>query len=340
MCACKFQTRLIGETLNNERVLIVEDEIIIAQDLMARLKRLGYSILGPATTGAAAIELAKLERPDVILMDISLGGDIDGIEAAAQIKSFSNVPVIYVTAFSDDAVLDRAKPTTPSGYLIKPFVERELKATIETACYRHRMEEELRQSREQYRALLDASGAVPWEMDAKTMEFTYVGAQCSTVFGLAPGDMGRFDTWLGRVHEEDRAEVEKLYRNAAQNPDGIEVEYRVDPGDGRQLWIRDTLSSSNNSGGELRLRGYMLDITKHMVAKLEREQHNRELKEALDRIKTLHGLLPICAWCKKIRDDKGYWQQVEVYVKERSEAEFTHSICPDCRKDLEDEEGK
>ena len=79
---------------------------------------------------------------------------------------------------------------------------------------------------------------------------------------------------------------------------------------------------------------------KRKLAEIEKQEKIYELNRALTEIKTLHGLLPICAWCKKIRDDKGYWQQVEVFVKEHTDAEFTHSICPDCKMNVEKEIGK
>lgn len=325
--------------MRNIKVLVVEDESIIAQDMISRLKRMGYSSVGPAITGEKAIELASSELPDIILMDISLAGDMDGIEVASRIRAKHNIPVIYVTAFSDDKVLDRAKPTAPYGYLIKPFIEKELRATIETALYKHRVEEELRQSREQYLALLEASGAVPWEMDAKTLKFTYVGPQAKTVIGIEPTEMDSFDSWLSRVNADDVQHVKNLYTNAGDNKGSNEIEYRINLLDGRRLWIRDLVTSATNANGDTRIRGYMLDITIRKEAEIERERHTQEIQEALDRITTLQGLLPICAWCKKIRDDSGYWQQVEVYIKDRSRAEFTHSICPECRKNLEDEIG-
>lgn len=319
------------------KVLVVEDESIIAQDMISRLSRMGYSALGPAITGEKAIEITNNELPDIILMDISLAGDMDGIEVASRIRAQHNIPVVYVTAFSDDKVLDRAKPTAPYGYLIKPFIEKELRATIETALYKHSVEEELRQSREQYRALLEASGAVPWEMDADSMKFTYVGPQAKTVIGIEPGEMDSFDSWLERINADDAQQVRDAYTSTGDGLDNSEIEYRIDLEDGRRLWIRDMVTSDTNAKGETRIRGYMLDITIRKEAEIERERHTQELQEALDRITTLQGLLPICAWCKKIRDDSGYWQQVEVYIKDRSKAEFTHSICPECRKNLEDE---
>jgi PAS domain S-box-containing protein len=319
------------------KILVVEDEYIISQDLMVRLENMGYAPLGPAATGDEAIELVSNEQPDVVLMDIALSGEMDGIDTAEQIKTDYNIPVIYVTAFSDDSVVDRAKPTEPYGYLIKPFVDKELKATIETAFYKHQMEDQLRRSREQYRALLNASGAVPWEMDALTKRFTYVGSQSKSVLGISPQDMDSLEKWLGMVHPDDITELRELYAWGPEHQEGREVEYRVTLGGNRQLWIRDMLSSSGESDGPEMIRGYMQDITIRKQAELERQRYTEEIKEALDRIQTLQGLLPICAWCKKIRDDQGYWQQVEVYVKDHSKAEFTHSICPDCKKQVEEE---
>lgn len=321
-----------------EKVLVVEDEFIISHDLMARIANMGYTAVGPAATGRDAIELMRKEHPDVVLMDISLSGNMDGVEAAGHIREEHNVPVIYVTAYSDDSVIERAKPTAPYGYIIKPFVDKELKATIETALYKHAMEEELRRSREQYRALLDASGAVPWEMDASTMKFTYVGAQSGSVLGIEPEDMDNLDKWLRMVHPDDAHGLRELYTGTNKDlTQASEVEYRVKLGEDRLIWIRDTISISGDSSGASKIRGYMQDITLRKEAEIERNRYTQELKEALDRIKTLQGLLPICAWCKKIRDDKGYWQQVEVYVRDRSEAEFTHSICPECKKKVEDD---
>jgi len=326
-----------GGEMSKTRVLVVEDEYILSQDLFIRLEKMGYVPLGPAATGNEAIELTENESPHVVLMDIALSGDMDGIEAAGRIGSTFNIPVIYVTAFSDDKVVDRAKTTAPYGYLIKPFIDRELKVTIETACYKHRMEEELRETREQYRALLDASGAVPWEMDTATGEFTYVGPQSSSVLGIGPDDMGNLDKWLSKVDPDDAEKVRGLYTEASRAETGSEIEYRVNLKGSRQVWIRDWITSSVSARGEIRVRGYMLDITLVKEAEMERNRYINELREALDRIRTLHGLLPICAWCKKIRDDRGYWQQVEVYIKERSDAEFTHSICPECRERVEQE---
>ena len=128
------------------RILIVDDERIVAINLHEQLEDLGYQPLGPAATGEAAITLAGELQPDLVLMDIQLGGDIDGVVAAREIRERFHIPSLFVTAFSEDATLERAKVAEPFGYILKPFEGRELKANIEMALYKHRMGEVLRQS--------------------------------------------------------------------------------------------------------------------------------------------------------------------------------------------------
>ncbi len=127
-----------------EKILIVEDEGIVARETEYRLKDLGYIVCGLAASGAEAIKKAEKARPDVVLMDIMLKGEMDGIDAAEQIHSKLSVPVVYVTAHADETTLQRAKRTEPMGYLLKPFNERELHAAIEIAIYKHTTEKMLK----------------------------------------------------------------------------------------------------------------------------------------------------------------------------------------------------
>jgi signal transduction histidine kinase len=129
-------------------VLIVEDEEIVAADLANKLGQLGYSVVGNAAEGEEAVEMACSLKPAVVLMDIRLKGPMDGIEAAEAIRRRYDVPVIYLTAHSDPATLERAKLSEPFGYILKPFEERELATTIEMALYRHQSDEELRRAKE------------------------------------------------------------------------------------------------------------------------------------------------------------------------------------------------
>jgi class 3 adenylate cyclase len=126
------------------KVLIVEDENIIAIDIKASLQKLGCKVTGVVSRGEKAIQHVERDKPDIILMDISLAGELDGIQAAEIISRKYNIPVIYLSALTDDETLKRARVTEPFGYILKPFDERGLRTTIDMALYKHKVETELK----------------------------------------------------------------------------------------------------------------------------------------------------------------------------------------------------
>lgn len=135
--------------MDSATILVVEDERITAEDIRAGLKFAGYKVPAVCSTGEDAVQQAGRLEPDLVLMDIKLEGEMDGIEAAAEIKKSHDIPVIYLTAYSDEETVERAKLTEPSGFLVKgqgllskPFDENELHAAIEITLYRHQMEKE------------------------------------------------------------------------------------------------------------------------------------------------------------------------------------------------------
>ena len=125
-------------------LLVVEDEVIVARDLQATLEDLGYSVPEIADSGEMAIQLAVEIRPNLVLMDIRLKGEIDGITAASIISQELEIPVVYMTAHTDENTLARAKLTGPFGYIIKPYEERELRTTIEIALHKYEMDKQVR----------------------------------------------------------------------------------------------------------------------------------------------------------------------------------------------------
>lgn len=133
--------------MSTARILVVEDESIVSRDIQNTLKKLGYEVAGSATNYEKAIELANSENPDLILMDIMLKGDKSGIEAAEKINETLNIPVIFLTAYADEATLSRAKTSLPFGYILKPFKEIDLRSGIEMAIYKHAKEKEIRTER-------------------------------------------------------------------------------------------------------------------------------------------------------------------------------------------------
>lgn len=139
-------------------ILVVEDESIVAEDLRNSLINLGYSVPSVVSSGEKAISTAKDISPDLVLMDIVLQGEMDGIEAAKQIRLSYDIPVVYLTSYSDEQILERAKITEPYGYIIKPFRERELHINIEIALYKHKMEKKLRKSQQWLSSTLKSLG--------------------------------------------------------------------------------------------------------------------------------------------------------------------------------------
>jgi PAS domain S-box-containing protein len=142
----------------NAQILVVEDDGIIALDVESQLKRMGYAVPALACSGEEALAKAAETRPDLVLMDIRLKGELDGIAAAEQIRRLHSIPVVYLTAHADDDTLSRVKRTEPAGYVLKPVDTRELHASIELALYKHQMERKLRQAERWLAATLKSIG--------------------------------------------------------------------------------------------------------------------------------------------------------------------------------------
>lgn len=138
------------------RILIVENEQIVALDLQARLENLGYQVIDLVATGAAAVNTAIAAKPDLVLMDIMLDGAMDGVQAATTIREKLRIPVVYVTAYSDAETLARAKIAEPFGFIHKPIEQRELHATLEIALYKQAIDRRLAESEQKYRSMMEA----------------------------------------------------------------------------------------------------------------------------------------------------------------------------------------
>ena len=124
----------------NARLLVVEDEAVVAMDIQSKLESMGYSIVGVARSGETAVQLALEKVPDLILMDICLQGEMDGVAAAHQIQELRSIPVVFLTALGDQETLQRAKSAEPFGYVLKPFTEQDLIAAVEISLHKHSME--------------------------------------------------------------------------------------------------------------------------------------------------------------------------------------------------------
>lgn len=151
--------------MSKTKVMVVEDESIVAIDITQRLESLGYEVTATVSTGEKAIEMAEKTKPHIILMDIVLKGKIDGIQAAEEIGKNFKTPIVYLTAYSDEKTLERAKLTRPFGYIIKPFEDREIHSIIEVALYKNEMDTKLKESEEKYRTIFNSIQDVLFTLD-------------------------------------------------------------------------------------------------------------------------------------------------------------------------------
>jgi AmiR/NasT family two-component response regulator len=195
------------------RVIIAEDDFLVSKEISRCVKKLGYAVVSEVSTGIEVIEKTYELKPDAVLMDIQMPG-MNGLEASRRIQARCPTPVVVMTAYESQDLLEKACETGVGAYLTKPPKTSELERAITISMARH----------------------------------------------------------------ADLMNCRKLYEELAAR--------------------------------------------------------NREIENALAEIKTLKGLLPICAACKKIRDSKGYWEQIEAYLKDHSDVEFSHSICPECAQEL------
>lgn len=165
--------------MSNAKILIVEDEKIVAKDIHNCLRRFGYEVTAIASTGEEAIQKAVETKPDLALLDIRLRGETDGIVVAERIRDRLRIPVVYLTAYADEEMLRRAKPTEPFGYLVKPFGERELHSTIEMALHRHAMERRLQESEQWLQTTLMSigDGVIAVGVDERVRSINQVAAK-------------------------------------------------------------------------------------------------------------------------------------------------------------------
>ena len=213
--------------MSKASILIVEDEAIVAEDLAGKLRRLGYEISGTAARGEDAVALARNLRPNLVLMDIRLKGAMDGVEAAAIIRRECGLPVIYLTAHSDRATLERAKITEPFGYLLKPFHELMLETHVQMALYKHEAERKLRESELRLRLLAE-----------NTDDMIALHSHDGQVLYASPSNsrLAVAKDWRTQVHPDDLLRVEQAHQ-ANLSGENTTVEYRFRSKDGSWVWL-------------------------------------------------------------------------------------------------------
>jgi PAS domain S-box-containing protein len=199
------------------RIAIVEDERIVALHLTQQLMKLGYDVVAVAASAEKALLSIAEQQPDLVLMDIHIEGEIDGIETAARISTQYAIPVIYVTAYSEEATLERARATKPYGYLVKPFSERELHATIQMALERRRADSAAQASQERFRSIFDAVSEGILITDAATGVVVETNDSACAMFGYDSGELvgHRFESIFSGIPPHAQEFASELIEEAA-----------------------------------------------------------------------------------------------------------------------------
>lgn len=275
--------------MNAPRVMVVEDERIVALNLCSTLNKLGYRASPVASSGEEALRFISEQPPDIVLMDIRIDGGMDGIETASRIPLNLMVPVIYLTAYSDDETLGRAGATRPYGYLLKPFSERELNATIRMALDKRKSDMALRVNQERLRMALTAAEMGSWEVDVGTGHILYKD-HAGWSSDAVPRVMAEsFREFLPTVHEADRDRVRDAFDSISNSAESCEIEFRRPDESGTLRWFR-VVGKSVRSEDDRRRRivGVVRDITEAKRADQARHASEQGYR---DIISTINGIV-------------------------------------------------
>ena len=268
--------------MGRARILIVEDESIVALNIKNRLEGLGYAVVATSSSGEAAIQIVAQSLPDLVLMDIKLKGTIDGIEAAAQIRAHFQIPVVYLTAFSDEETVERAKLTEPYGYILKPFEARDLCTTIEISLYKHQMEKQLREREQWLATTLKSIGDAVITTDSEGL-VTFMNPVAETLTCWKQEEV------LGNDLTQIFQTINEKTREVVENPATLALREGVTVGlenhtllitkNGTEIPIDDSAAPIKNDAGNI-LGAVLIfhDITEQQQVKAFLERTNEELE--------------------------------------------------------------
>jgi PAS domain S-box-containing protein len=270
-----------------------------------------------------------------MLLDVMLP-DISGIEVCRQIKEDRNLEDIFIILTSGIQTSSEFQAEGlgggADGYIVKPVSNKELVARVQSMERIKRAEDALRASEARYRRLFEASSDGILILDATTNEITDVNPGLTKMTGYSRQHFVGKKPWETPLFKETET-ITKVFENLRHEGFVRYDDMPLNAKDGREIsaqFVSNVYAVNRRRVIQCNIR----DTTARRQAELEKEELIAELKEALGKIKTLSGMLPICASCKKIRNDAGYWEQIESFLRDHSDAEFSHGICPDCAKKL------
>jgi len=311
------------------KILIVDDEIAVAEDLEGRLTRLGYEVAGIASSEDEAIAMIAKEAPDLVLMDTKLRDGANTVGAGNKPHRYGNLPVVFLIGAADTARVRPPRVTEPHGYVEKPCTESDLRVNIELTLFKrdtaravHEMEDRFFAASIDMLCFLDFNGY-----------FKRINPAWERTLGYTREElMSR--PFIEFVHPDDRERTLKQNALVRGGGQALAFENRYLCKDGSFRWFRWNAAPDSS---ERVIYSVARDITESKKAEEEREQLVRELQSALAEVRTLREILPLCSYCRKIRDDENYWDTVENYIARHTSTMFSHSICPSCMAIVEEQ---
>jgi len=300
----------------------VDDQTVVARELEGRLTSLGYEVAAIATSVDEAVSMATQAAPDLVLMDIAPSGDTNNVAAVNKLQRPRGIPIVLMVAETDEAKLRQAGIAESFHYIVKPSTDRELRLNIDLVLSRsdsatavHELEDRFFADSIDMLCFLDFNGYFKRLNPAWERTLGYTRKEL----------MSR--PFIEFVHPDDRERTLKQNAHVRGGGQALAFENRYMCKDGSYRWF--LWNAAPDSTAKV-IYSVARDITASKRAEHEREQLVRELQAALAEVKTLREILPICSYCKKVRDDENYWHTVENYISHHTTTRFSHGICPDC----------
>ncbi|MBT3368086.1 MAG: response regulator, partial [Nitrospina sp.] len=278
-----------SKDMSKPRILVVEDDGVVARDIQNSLKNMGFEVCAIVPSGQKALQKAREDSPDLVLMDIKLKGDMNGTEAAGQIRAQFDIPVVYLTAYADEDILDRAKITEPFGYIVKPFEDRELNAVVKMALYKRKMENRLKESEQWLFTTLKSIGDAVIATD-KAGHVTFINPVAESLTGWQQEEaMGKpLQDVFNIINEETREDVENPVEKVLRKNMivGLANHTLLIAKDGTEIFVDDSGAPIRDEEGKI--TGVVL-VFRDIRGKREAEKALRESSEELEeRVKELN----------------------------------------------------
>ena len=260
--------------------------------ILLQLNSRGFDVVASVSTGEEAVEQTELLLPDLVLMDIMLQGEMNGIQAAEQIIAKLKIPIVYLTACADDVTLERVKKTAPHGFIIKPFEDNELIAVVETALYKHQIEKKLAESEERYRQLVDKAQDIIYETDI-TGRVTFLNPVGLKITGYSENELiGKH--YLDFIDPNFRKKADRFYSlQIIKRKQNTYLEFPFIRKDGTEVYIGQNVQIKEEDGKIIGIQAVARDITERKHA-LELIDTQYRLGLAVNQIISYEKLLSLC----------------------------------------------